>query len=84
MLLLSLAHSTNRSKLLAGYNLILDSVVALSPYFGFKIDVDELVALGPFAIGVSVKHNFVASGISDFGSGVRDFAVGGPLDFITG
>lgn len=45
MLLLSLAHSTNRSKLLAGYNLILDSVVALSPYFGFKIDVDELVAL---------------------------------------
>lgn len=45
MPLLSLAQSTNRSRLLAGYDLVVDCVVALSPYFGLKIEVDELVAL---------------------------------------
>lgn len=64
-------------------DLVRDGVVARLPDLGLEVEVDKLVLLGlPLAVGVAVVDHLGGSGVADLDRGVRERAVGRPLEVV--
>jgi hypothetical protein len=75
--------SKHNYPLLTSLDSKLDGIIPGLPNLGLKIQIHQLPLLGiPLAIGISIKHQLVGAGIAHFDGGMRQRALGGPLDLV--